>query len=345
MNLVKPLVLSFSLIAFAGAYADEAKKDRSDAQAKPSMSQTDSAAASARAGATAGGMSARKLIDMDVVDSKGEALGEIGDVVLDLHNARVHAAVLESGGFLGLGEKHYAFPISEFKPAKDKDKLALNVDKEKLKAQKGFEKGKWPAMGDEYWGRIGTKDKAAAGATQPAQKKNLVRASELMGRDVTDKSGKEIGEIKDVILSSDNARIQHLVIDVKGAGQAQVQPKSVSLGTGDKLVLDMSADELKRQAKPEKRAGAGTSTGASAGATAGKSFTALDRDNDGALSQMEAAADADAKSNFEKLDKNKDEKLSRAEWEAGQGAAAGATGKQDEQKGPAKTDQKPVKSK
>ena len=338
MNLVKPLVLSFSLIAFAGAYADDAKKDRSDAQAKPSMSQTDSAGASASAGATAGGISARKLIDMDVVDSKGEALGEIGDVVLDLHNARVHAAVLESGGFLGLGEKHYAFPISEFKPAKDKDKLALNVDKEKLQAQKGFEKGKWPAMGDEYWGRIGTKDKAAAGATQPAQKKNLVRASELMGRDVTDKSGKEIGEIKDVILSSDNTRIQHLVIDVKGAGQAQVQPKSVSLGTGDKLVLDVSADELKRQAKPEKRTEGRTSTGASAGATAGKkSFTELDRDKDGTLSQMEAAADADAKSNFAKLDKNKDEKLSRAEWQAGESAARGAGAGASKQEKPAKS--------
>lgn len=79
---------------------------------------------------------------------------------------------------------------------------------------------------------------------------------------------------------------------------------------------------------------------AAAAAASKRSFSELDKDNDGALSQLEAAGDADAKSDFEKLDKNNDERLSRDEWQAGQSAGAGASGKQarrggDGQKGSA----------
>jgi sporulation protein YlmC with PRC-barrel domain len=187
-------------------------------------------------------------------------------------------------------------------------------------------------MDDKYWSDMG--DKAAAGGTQASgQKVNLHRASKLMGQNVQDKGGQEVGEIRDILLTSDRGKIQHIVIDVKGAGDARIEPKQLSLGTGDKLMVNLSADELKKQAgkagKQAKREDKGASTGGTAAgsATAGaKSFSELDKDNDGTLSQMEASGDANAKSNFEKLDKNNDKKLSREEWQAGQGAAAGATG-------------------
>ncbi len=352
MKSLKPLVLSFSLLAFTGAYAQDAKKEK-DTQAKPAMSQQSSGASagastSSKSAGIAGPMSASKLRGMDVVDAQGKKLGDIDEVVLDMPNGRVHAVVLGFGGFLGLGEKQFAFPVSDLRPAKDKNQLQLNVDKEKLKDREGFAKGKYPEMSDEYWARVGQGGKASAGAGQPAQKQNLVRASKVIGQDVEDKAGQDVGEVKDIVLSSDRTRIQHVVLDVNDAGEATIPPKSLSMGKeGDKLVIDMSREQLKSQAKPADRstrsertrptasgsasAGAGSS---SAGASASKkSFTELDRDNDGSLSQMEAAADANAKSNFESLDKNNDEKLSRSEYEGGQGAAAGATGsKQSQQK-------------
>lgn len=292
MNGLKPLILSFSLLAFTGAYAaDDAKKERNDTQAKPAMSQSQSdsragastgaaaqpkdspsastgasadkdekASGSAAAGATsspsagmAGGMSAKKLRGMDVVDAQGKKLGDIEEVVLDLDSGRVHAVVLGFGGFLGLGEKHFAFPVSDLQPAKDKDKLQLNVDKEKLKDREGFAKGKYPAMSDEYWARVGG-DKASAGAGQPAQKANLVRASQVIGKDVQDQSGKDVGEVEDIMLSSDRTRIENVVLDVEGAGKATVEAKSLRMGKeGDKLAIDMSAEQLKSQAKPDER--------------------------------------------------------------------------------------------
>ncbi|HEX6318109.1 MAG TPA: PRC-barrel domain-containing protein [Burkholderiales bacterium] len=384
MKSLKPLLLSFSLLAFTGAYAQDAKKEKDQTQAKPAMSQADSKddkasgsaakqsqqSSGASAGASsstsgagmAGGMSVKNLRGMDVVDSQGKDLGEIDEVMLDMADGRVHSVVLGFGGFLGLGEKHFAFLVSDLQPAKEKNKLQLNVDKEKLKDREGFAKGKYPAPDDDYWAKVGQGDKSGAAAGATGQKASVMRASKVIGQDVQDKSGQDVGEVKDIVLSSDRTRIQHVVLDVKGAGEATLPPKSLSMGKeGDKLVVDMSSEQLKSQAKPAAGASSGASTtrtvpierdkqsqadtkpsgSASAGAgssSAGtsaskKGFAELDRDNDGSLSRMEAAADANAKSNFESLDKNSDKKLSRSEYEGGQGAAAGATGsKQSEQK-------------
>lgn len=307
MTRITPLILSFSLLAFAGAAAAQ--------QTQPQRPGGDQPAAGATAKA-AGAMSAKRLIGTDVVDAQGKDMGEIKEVVLDLHNGRVHAAVVEFGGFLGVGENQYAFSPIELKPAKERDKLVLNVNKDQLKDRQGFQKDKWPAMNDEYWGRTG--GKAAAGGTKTqgqSQKVNLHRASKLMGQEVQNKSGQQVGEVSDIVFSSDRATIQHLVINRKDDGEARVTPKQLSLGTGDKLVVDMPAGKGKQ----------GSAAGGSSAPTTNKTFAELDKDNDGALSQMEVAADGNAKSNFERLDKNKDQKLSRDEWQSGEAAAGGSS--------------------
>ena len=304
MKSLKPLLVTFSLLAFTGAYAQDAKKDRDPTPAKPAMSQTESKTDRAAAGASAQSqssqssqMSAKKLRGMDVVDAQGKKLGDIEEVVLDMTNGRVHAVVLGFGGFLGLGEKHFAFPVSDLQPAKDKDKLQLNVDKEKLKDREGFAKGKYPAMDDEYWARIGQGDKASAGAGQTAQKQSLVRASEVIGKDVQDKSGQDVGEVQDIVLSADRTRIQHVVLDVEDAGEATLPAKSLSMGKdGDKLVVDMSHDQLKSQAKPAERRAAtrdrtrpATSGSTGAGATSG---TGMSQDRDTARSESKSSSGA-----------------------------------------------------
>lgn len=307
MKRIAPFIASFSLISLAGAAAAAGESKQQGAQ-----QQTQQQSAAGATAQTSGAMSAKRLIGTDVIDAQGKDLGEINEVVLDLHNGRVHAAVVQFGGFLGVGDKQYAFPVSELKPAKERNQLMLNVSKEKLEQQQGFDKDKWPAMSDDYWGRIG--GKAAAGGTKAqGQKMNLHRASELMGKEVQNKDGQQVGEVSDIVLGSDRGTIQHILVTRQGGGEARIAPKQLSLGTGDKLVVDMPA-------------GKGKQGSAAGGSTAGsRSFSELDKDNDGALSQLEAAGDANAKSNFEKLDKNNDMKLSREEWQAGQGAGAGTT--------------------
>ncbi|MBS0310422.1 MAG: PRC-barrel domain-containing protein, partial [Proteobacteria bacterium] len=47
-----------------------------------------------------------------VVNRQGEDLGDIKDLMIDVENGRVAYAVLEFGGFLGLGSKLFAVPLS-----------------------------------------------------------------------------------------------------------------------------------------------------------------------------------------------------------------------------------------
>jgi sporulation protein YlmC with PRC-barrel domain len=277
MTRIAPIVLSFSLIAFAGAAAAAGEAKQQD-----SGKQQSAAGASAQ---TSNAMSAKRLIGTDVVDAQGKDMGEIKEIVLDLHNGRVHAAVVEFGGFLGIGDKQYAFPVSELKPAKERNKLMLNVSKDKLKDEQGFDKEKWPAMSDEYWGRMA--GKAGAGGTKvQGQKVNLHRASKLMGQEVQNKDGQQVGEVSDIVLSSDRANIQHIVVNRKDGGDARIAPKQLSLGTGDKLMIDMPAGKGRQ----------GSAAGGASGAQK-KTFAELDKDNDGALS--------------------------RDEWESGRAAAGG----------------------
>jgi sporulation protein YlmC with PRC-barrel domain len=100
-----------------------------------------------------------KVIGVKVENAKGDNLGEINDVVIDPIDGRITYAVLEAGGFLGLGEKYFAIPWRAFQTVADEndrgdiDKLILNVDKDRMKKAPGFDKDHWPNMADPQWGQ------------------------------------------------------------------------------------------------------------------------------------------------------------------------------------------------
>jgi sporulation protein YlmC with PRC-barrel domain len=58
-----------------------------------------------------------QLIGMSVRNGRGERLGDVNDLVVDPQSGRVAYAVIGAGGFLGLGEKLSAFPMSSLKVA------------------------------------------------------------------------------------------------------------------------------------------------------------------------------------------------------------------------------------
>lgn len=208
---------------------------------------------------------ASDLEDMKVVDAQGRDIGEISEVVVDLQSGRIHAAVIEFGGVLGIGDKQFAFAPDEIKPGRERDQLVLNVDKEQLENREGFSKDQWPAMGDDYWGRVGGKASAGAGKPQEGKPANLMRASELSGKDVHDNAGRDVGEIRDVVLDLRQGEVRTVEVDVDGGGRANLEPKSLTRGTGDRLVADMSADELRSQAEKSDRQAQQRDDNASAG--------------------------------------------------------------------------------
>lgn len=238
MTVIRPLVVCFSALAFTAAYAQTDQTRPPQQQQSPSQQQ--------------GQLPAQQLIGQKVSDAQGQELGEVKDVVVDLQSGQVHAAVIEFGGTLGVGGKSYAFPIQDLQPGSQGQYTLANVEKDKLEKAQGFAQGVWPEIDPQAWGREGQGGQAAAGGTQAQQKGNLVRASEIKGKDVSDKAGQEVGELQDLTIDLQSGKVQNILLSVKDGGQAQIEPQALSAGADDKLVLNMDAQQVKQQAAQQK---------------------------------------------------------------------------------------------
>jgi sporulation protein YlmC with PRC-barrel domain len=93
-------------------------------------------------------LSADSLQGTHVKNARGDALGEIKALMIDLASGRVAYAVLAFGGFLGLGDKYFAVPWSAMALDTEDEKFILDVSKEQLQAAKGFDKNDWPDFAD-----------------------------------------------------------------------------------------------------------------------------------------------------------------------------------------------------
>ncbi|MBN9421508.1 MAG: photosystem reaction center subunit H [Candidatus Accumulibacter sp. 66-26] len=98
-------------------------------------------------------LSASSLCSDDVYNPKGEKLGSIKELMLDIGDGRVCYAVLSFGGFLSLGEKLFAVPWSALTVDTANKRFVMDTDEERLKNAPGFDSDHWPNMADETWGR------------------------------------------------------------------------------------------------------------------------------------------------------------------------------------------------
>ncbi|MEZ5963708.1 MAG: PRC-barrel domain-containing protein [Planctomycetota bacterium] len=89
-------------------------------------------------------LSATSLIGDTVKNSRGEELGSVRELMIDLANGRVAYAVLSFGGFLGFGDKLFAIPWSRLTVDTDDRCVVFDVAKEELEAAEGFDKDNWP---------------------------------------------------------------------------------------------------------------------------------------------------------------------------------------------------------
>lgn len=196
LALVPALALAFATAAHAAGDADK----RAANTAQPTVASTK---------ASVQEMRASDLIGKNVTNRNGEGLGEIKDLVVDTTNGRVQYAVIAMGGFLGLGDKLYAYPLERFERTTERGKLVLNVDKEKMKSAPGFEDKSWPNFGTaSYRGQVdkfyGTKSPATA---------RFARATQVLKGDVKDRSNNDIGDIEDMVVSLPTGQVRYVVLE------------------------------------------------------------------------------------------------------------------------------------
>lgn len=93
-------------------------------------------------------LSASTLDGNDVKNAKGENLGHIKDLMINLNDGKIAYAVLSFGGFLGLGDKLFAIPWDQIRVDQENECCVLNMDKDRLERAPGFDKDNWPKTGD-----------------------------------------------------------------------------------------------------------------------------------------------------------------------------------------------------
>jgi len=76
-----------------------------------------------------------RILGKDVLNAKGETMGRIVDVLFD-EKGKPHAAVIDFGGFLGMGTRKIAISWNalRFDLGEKKNVIALDLDREQLKA-------------------------------------------------------------------------------------------------------------------------------------------------------------------------------------------------------------------
>ena len=122
--------------------------------------------ASGKSGPGPGLMGADTLVGNDVYNKQDENLGDVKEIMLDMHTGRVSYAVLSFGGILGMGEKLFAVPWDALTLDTTNKRFTLNVKKDSLDKAPGFAKDAWPNMADPTWANgiheyYGTKPYAA----------------------------------------------------------------------------------------------------------------------------------------------------------------------------------------
>lgn len=96
-------------------------------------------------------MAADSLTGDKVVNERGERLGEVTHIMLDITEGTIAYAVLSFGGVFGLGDKLFAVPWRSLALDVENKWFVLNIDRERLAHAPGFDKHHWPSMADPRW--------------------------------------------------------------------------------------------------------------------------------------------------------------------------------------------------
>src|ERR1700722_15680066 len=99
-------------------------------------------------------ISSDKVEGTAVYNTGGDKLGSIDDLMLDKVSGQVRYAVLEFGGFLGVGTDRYPIPWKVLKYSTDKGGYVVPLDKSRLDQAPKYRDDSAPIYDTEYGNRI-----------------------------------------------------------------------------------------------------------------------------------------------------------------------------------------------
>lgn len=148
---------------------------------------------------------ASELIGAKALDRRGEALGRIEDLILASQTGAVHYAVVSFGGWLGLADRHYIYPVQALAPGRGPNQITVEVDRKDLGERTGVAEL-------ESWLRQYDPNSTIAD-------RRYLRASELLGKAIDDRGGLRIGEVEDLIVNLGSGALRFVVVELAQPGE------------------------------------------------------------------------------------------------------------------------------
>jgi sporulation protein YlmC with PRC-barrel domain len=99
-------------------------------------------------------ISSDKVEGTTVYNSAGEKLGSVDDLMIDKVSGQIRYAVLEFGGFLGMGTDRYPLPWNMLKYDTEKEGYVVPLDKAKLEKAPRYAETEVPEYTTDYGKRV-----------------------------------------------------------------------------------------------------------------------------------------------------------------------------------------------
>lgn len=175
-------------------------------------------------------MDVRRLIpgtrlDMvDVVNSRGEDLGQVQNFMVDPDTGRIAFMVVSFGGVLGLTDKWIAIPMEILHWDQSSRHFLLDIPRETLENAPGIDKDRWPYEVDITWldsvyTCFGCRPYWSSDAHWMAKGETavgtfIISADWLKNREVRNASGIEIGKIDDLVIDLQSGYMTYALLDI-----------------------------------------------------------------------------------------------------------------------------------
>jgi sporulation protein YlmC with PRC-barrel domain len=140
---------------------------------------------------------ASELMDEDVVNTAGEDLGNVEDLVLNPQPNSQDYAVISFEAFEEIGpDQLYAIPLNQlnFADVQGDNLFTFDTDPTMLQNMPSFTADTWPVFTDPAAGAAGATSEMTAEGQAP------LRISELTGDAILNANGEDLGQIQDVVI-------------------------------------------------------------------------------------------------------------------------------------------------